>query len=230
MTTLTSPTTPPRATERLLEALGADAEFRDALLGDLAEEHAIRAAYDGERAARRWYRREALRVAPHLLRDGARRLGWRGVGRLAGIVLTSYVFTTLICLAVAATAWGVAALLGYGPDRLPIATHTLPGAGLLTLVLVVSAAVPVLGGYIAAALDDRTPLVAALALGTAWSGVFLGVLALATVLHLPEPAVPAWVRVCQLALVLSGAALGGALRVHRTRAPGRTTLHASAGE
>lgn len=40
-----------RAVERLLEALGAEPEFRDALLGDLTEELAIRAAYDGERAA-----------------------------------------------------------------------------------------------------------------------------------------------------------------------------------
>lgn len=81
-TQLTSPAPPvPRAAERLLEGLGADAEYREALLGDLAEEYATRLAYDGPGAARRWYRREALRVAPHLLRDWTRRLRWRGAAR-----------------------------------------------------------------------------------------------------------------------------------------------------
>ena len=48
-----TPRRPPKTAEPLLEALGAEPEFRDALLGDLTEELAIRAAYDGERAARR---------------------------------------------------------------------------------------------------------------------------------------------------------------------------------
>ncbi|HEX7242371.1 MAG TPA: permease prefix domain 2-containing transporter, partial [Longimicrobiaceae bacterium] len=64
---MTAPQTPPRTAERLLEALGAEPELRDALLGDLAEDFATRAADQGERAARRRYWREALRAAPYLL-------------------------------------------------------------------------------------------------------------------------------------------------------------------
>lgn len=60
---------PPRAAERALIALGANSEFSDAVVGDLAEEFALRARWDGERAARRWYVREGVRVAPYLLRD-----------------------------------------------------------------------------------------------------------------------------------------------------------------
>ena len=64
----------PHRMERLLEALGADTEVRDAVIGDLAEEFAIRAEMDGVGAARRWYFRESLRVAPYLVRDW-----WRGL-------------------------------------------------------------------------------------------------------------------------------------------------------
>ena len=42
---------PPRVAEAVLESLGAQPEFRDDVLGDLAEELAIRAGWDGERAA-----------------------------------------------------------------------------------------------------------------------------------------------------------------------------------
>jgi|SRR5688500_1987509 len=48
-------TRPPRLAEAILESLGAQPEFRDDVLGDLAEELAIRSAWDGEREARRWY-------------------------------------------------------------------------------------------------------------------------------------------------------------------------------
>ena len=75
-------TSPPRYAERLLEALGADPYLREVVLGDLAEEHALRAQWEGEPAARRWYDREGLRAVPFLLRGWWRRL--RPAGRVAG--------------------------------------------------------------------------------------------------------------------------------------------------
>lgn len=54
------------AAERLLAALGVDPAFSEALLGDMAEERALRVARDGATAARLWYVREALRAAPHV--------------------------------------------------------------------------------------------------------------------------------------------------------------------
>lgn len=61
------PPQPPRLAQRLL-ALVALSEQRSALLGDLAEEYAFRAGLYGQRAAQRWYWRQARRsAAPFLL-------------------------------------------------------------------------------------------------------------------------------------------------------------------
>jgi len=83
----------PPGGEALLQALRADPAFADAVLGDLAEEYALRAARDGVGAARWWYARDALRSAPHLVRSAVRYLGPRGRARLvasfAGVVLAS---------------------------------------------------------------------------------------------------------------------------------------------
>src|SRR4051812_28744811 len=81
----------PRHVEALLQSLGADREFTDDVLGDLAEEFYVRCRWDGVTAARRWYYGQALRTAPHLLRDWGRRLQMRDTaplawGFLAGLV------------------------------------------------------------------------------------------------------------------------------------------------
>jgi hypothetical protein len=225
MTTPTSPITPPRAAERLLEALGAEAEFRDALLGDLAEEHAIRAAYDGERAAGRWYRREALRVAPHLVRDGARRLGWRGVRRLAGVVLTAYTAAHFVHIALSGTMMqGVVLLAGnphtpryYGSLQLSWA-HPIRGALALAMLLTFTALAPVVSGFVAASTEDEAPLFPALALGALQLGLLCIQLAVGLPgptgpAWLPGPSVPAWVLGCQCVLVVAGPAVGAVLRI-----------------
>jgi hypothetical protein len=63
--------TVPRAplVERLLRSIGAERAFVDDVLGDLVQERARRAADEGAAAARLWYLREALRSAPHLVRN-----------------------------------------------------------------------------------------------------------------------------------------------------------------
>jgi hypothetical protein len=85
--------------ERLLLRLHADPAFAEAVLGDLEEEYALRAAQHGGRAARRWYAREALRSAPHLVRNSvSRRLSYLSARErsliaayvAAGILLTSF--------------------------------------------------------------------------------------------------------------------------------------------
>jgi hypothetical protein len=196
--------TPPRTAELLLEALGADAELRDAVVGDLAEEFAIRAAYDGVRPARRWYWHEALRTAPHLLRAWARHLRARDVAQLAGVVLTSYVLLVALAALVAGFAYVVMTVLGIAPEpHRPAVTDSLR----LALALPIGAVVAVTGGYIAALLGRRAPLVGSLALGAVWSCVFLG--AAATV-----GGVPAWYRAAVPLVVLAGTAAGGLLRVH----------------
>lgn len=86
-------------TEALLESLGADPAFAEDVLGDLAEEYALRAEQDGVAAARRWYAREALRSAPHLVRNAIRHLGPRGRARLAVLFTGVVVASTLVLIA-----------------------------------------------------------------------------------------------------------------------------------
>jgi putative ABC transport system permease protein len=62
--------TPPRLAERGLGLLEPDADWRDAILGDLREEFLIMAERHGARYARRWYWAHALGIALH--RAGAR--------------------------------------------------------------------------------------------------------------------------------------------------------------
>lgn len=202
---------PPRRTELLLEALGAEAGFRDALLGDLAEEFAALAQTDGVGAARRWYYREAISATPHLLRVWWRRLRLRDVGNLAGVVLASYVFWAVLAVFFLAIVSSVATALGLPQD-----SHFLARSGqLVPLVGLLLAAVGgFAGGRIAAWLDERAPLTTALAFGVVWScaGLSVGAILGNT---------PVWYRVSAAVAVLVSAVLGG---VHRALTAPRSSL------
>lgn len=202
---------PPRRTELLLEALGAEPGFRDALLGDLAEEFATLAQTDGVNAARRWYYREAISATPHLLRVWWRRLRLRDVGNLAGIVLSSYVFLVMLAGFVLITVHSVATTLGLPQD-----SHLLARSG--RLVPLVGLLMAVVGGFaggrIAAWLDERAPLTNALALGVIWS---CAVLSMGAILG----NTPVWYRVSAALAVLVCTVLGG---VHRALTAPRSSL------
>ena len=85
----------PSTLDRLLIAIGADPGFADAVLGDLAEEHALRAARDGAAAARTWYIVESLRSVPHLLQSRARR-----ATRAECVRLTAYLAVATLAAAI----------------------------------------------------------------------------------------------------------------------------------
>jgi hypothetical protein len=104
---------PPPA-EGWLRALGADPAFAEAVLGDLAEEFAERAARDGVGPARRWYAREALRSAPHLLRSWLRRAGPHQRARVAAYVAAGVVGTAVLVLALRSIGAGPPARLEAG--------------------------------------------------------------------------------------------------------------------
>ena len=95
---------PPRSSEplmaRILRHLGADPEFADAVLGDLAEEYTYRTERDGRNSARWWYAGEAIRSAPHFVRSWYRysQVHARGqiVAVFAGIAATSFVVVLAI--------------------------------------------------------------------------------------------------------------------------------------
>lgn len=58
--------------ERLLDVLGAESPLAEDVIGDLAEEYALRRERDGAARARWWYAREAVRAVPHLLSSALR--------------------------------------------------------------------------------------------------------------------------------------------------------------
>jgi len=202
-------TAPPRRVELLLEALGVPTPFRELLLGDLAEEFALRADRDGLGAARRWYYRESIRATPYLLRSWIRRVRARDLTHLGGVVLSSYVFLAMLGGFLAATVLSVVVAFGLAPDLRLLR----PGDPLLLAIgLPLGVAGAMTGGYIAAWLHHRAPLVGALALGVVWSCVDLSVLAIAT-------SAPLWYWLAVPIVVLVGTATGGALRVCTSRSP-----------
>lgn len=87
-----------RATDRLLSALGADPAFVEAVLGDLAEEHAMRTARHGARAAHAWYLRESLRSAPHVLASALTRRPWFFARYVMGLGIVAATLVALIAL------------------------------------------------------------------------------------------------------------------------------------
>jgi hypothetical protein len=205
-------TAPPRRAELLLEALGAPTAFRDALLGDLAEEFARRADRDGPGAARRWYYRESIRATPHLLRGWMRGVHARDLTHLAGVVLSSYVFLVMLAGFLAASVLSVIVAFGLAPDLRLLR----PGDPLLLAIgLPLGVAAAMMGGYIAAWLHYRAPLVGALALGVVWSCVDLSVLAIATT-------TPLWYWLAVPVAVVAATATGGILRVCTSRSPAST--------
>ena len=105
-------TLPPRAVESLLAGLGAAADYRDAVLGDLTEEFAQRVRDDGLGSARAWYYREAARSAPHLLGSWLRSVRGAGLGRLLGVAVTSVVLAAVASAMIAGMLIGLAREIG----------------------------------------------------------------------------------------------------------------------
>lgn len=88
--------------ERLLRAIGADPRLTEEMFGDLAEEYALRATWNGIAAARWWYGCEVLRSAPHFLRSWSRYASRYERARLTA-VLGGLAFTSLVILIVLLT-------------------------------------------------------------------------------------------------------------------------------
>ncbi|HYD53400.1 MAG TPA: permease prefix domain 2-containing transporter [Gemmatimonadaceae bacterium] len=157
----TPPAPPPRTAELLLETLGAAPELRDAIVGDLAEEYAWLVDATTVRDARRWYWREALRAVPHLLRSSMRAATWGDVRRRAGIVLSAfaigYVFMKIGGLGIH-LAW-----------RAPWTVESMPA--IIAVSRAVWTAATLGAGYVAARIDERTPLLSAMSLALLFMSV-----------------------------------------------------------
>jgi hypothetical protein len=196
---------PPRGVERLLEGLSANAAFRDAILGDLAEEFGRRVDRDGVFAARRWYYRESIRTAPHLVHDWARGLTGPDIRRSLNIICASYVFSIVLVFFMLLTLTTLLTGLGFSRETVG---QTRIGPLMPTIGLAIAVVGSVFGGYIAAWLDDRTPLVSAIALGIVWSCVNV-----ATSLTILHPHEELWYRVSVSVAYLGCATIGGSLKI-----------------
>jgi hypothetical protein len=212
--------TPPRVAESLLEALGAAPDYREAVMGDLAEEFEVRAQRDGEGAARSWYVREAAYAVPALLRSAARNVRGRALMHLVGLALTAFVLSRFVIGFVLILALRVlqSADTGTGDFMWVILALKVP-LGLVSVVL---------AGYIAAWLHERAPLVAAMMLGGLW--VVTGIAASAILVaagvfpnQVPVMANP-WLQLANAILLIVGTTTGGVLRVISSRLPPRHSL------
>jgi hypothetical protein len=206
--------TPSPRVEALLHALGADAPYREAILGDLAEEFAIRAEEQGVAEARRWYRRQAIRTAPHLLHQWALRLTGFDIAQLLAFTFIYLFVGTAIRLAMQ-----TAVVLSFGvrPDNLYVvgfAWHDLVMAGAPDVAFgyLACAIAFVLVGYVLCRLEPRAPLATAVVVGCAVAGVSGAGLAL-------NDGLPLWLRLTLPPLFAAGTIVGAALYAVRNAAP-----------
>jgi hypothetical protein len=157
---------PPRTLESVLASLGAQPDFRDAVIGDLAEEFGEHAQRDGADAARRWYYREALRAIPHLVRSWARSVNRQELARVGGILVTAYTIVVIATVIAAGMARGLLASLGFSRTSPLPWSDPLLSAVMMIGLLMLGALWCVFAGYVVAWLDSRTPIIAATALVT----------------------------------------------------------------
>jgi hypothetical protein len=219
---------PPRIVATILGALGAEPDFRDAVIGDLAEEFAQRADRDGHERARRWYYREALRASPHLVSSSVRSRGFRGLTHRIGIAMSAYTIT-LVCMLIS---WViVASVLRQAGASIPGITvpRTAPyqPANILFVALALTdLGMAVFAGFLAAYFDSEAPLLGATVLGTIWVGfglVLRFVVASPAVPPNGAMLIPGWFFAIVLPAIGCGVITGGLLRV-RQRARGETLI------
>ena len=208
---------PPRTAEMVLASLGAEPDFRDAVIGDLAQEFVERAERHDPSSARRWYYREAIRATPHLLRSWMRSAQRHELARIGGVVVTAY---TILLITVGVT-WAMAraAAAGLGVSvRPPLLPSTDPQLSSTVLgLLLLGVAVWTFAGYLAAWLDARTPFVSATALAAAGIGVAVAV-AVASHRTGPFLGAPVLLRVAaSIVQVFGGTIAGAILRVRSAR-------------
>jgi hypothetical protein len=193
----------PRRAERLLEALGADTDFREWVIGDLAEEFEIRVQWDGRKAARRWYYRECFRVAPYLLRDWARNLRLKQVGYLGLVVVCATAGTLVLDVAVRLVLNNLLVITkGMTLGDVPTRTVVFP-----SFMLIWTAVDGLFAGYVAAHVGRRAPLPSAMLVALTWMGLML-----LSGWH----TVPAWFLALNVTMMAAGTIAGGAMTALRS--------------
>ncbi|NOT10080.1 MAG: hypothetical protein HOP28_17950 [Gemmatimonadales bacterium] len=187
----------PRLAESLAAFLVPDDERGRAVLGDLAEMHAVQVKNVGAGGAARWYWSEVLRSTPAFLRSGLAERGLTGlllrsIPAVLGGFLTLFVMVTL-------GEW-LLGLVGLGGQRF--------------FSLAVAAAYGVGGGWVAAVLGGQGPRQHALALG-----ISCATFGTVSYFFAPVPP-PMWYWFGLQAVVIPSTLLGGYVRWRAVRRPG----------
>jgi hypothetical protein len=195
----------PRRAERFLEALGASPEFGDAVIGDLAEEYALREAWDGPRDARRWYHRECWRVAPYLMRDWWRNLRGRDVRSMARALALASIASFFVDRVTHFALFDVLERAGF-PS---FGTSAL--VWMFLTVQTVNFSLGAFGGYVAARLKRDAPIPAAIAFGGLW--LVFGLMYIAAMEYGSFGVIA--ISAVNLSVVFAGTLFGGVLGASR---------------
>ena len=193
---------PPLLAELVLAELAGDRDTRDAVLGDMAEEHEARCVDVGSVAAARWYWRQTLASVLPLGAAALRRAQAGAWARVAVAVVAGYAALILLMLLSDAGLARVMTWLGAG------STAGWP----LAASLGIGGICAVAGGWITAAVGRRAPLASAAALGAAFVAVNL------IALFAGASRGPRWYWVAFGIVVLHGSVAGGLLRLRQQRA------------
>ena len=153
---------------------------REALMGDLTEEYALRASASCSSAALKWCLRQVFASAPPLLWTTVTRSGWIST---AGVALLAYIAVGAVELAV---------------NHVFALSSGHPGAAYNPLGMVVTFPLVVLIGYCAAALRRRAPIV----LGA------MMLCAVTLMTFSSTEAVPAWYRAAYFVVGPAAALIG----------------------
>jgi hypothetical protein len=183
--------------ESILEGLGARASFREAILGDLSEEFAIRAEKDGLSLARRWYYRESIRAVPHLVRDWCRHLRACDIRDFARVTIVSLLSVAALGVVLRLIAHALVLAGVASPEQFE------PEAAWRSVGLLLAFTSAVIGGYVAARMYPKAPVVIAVGFGAVWACLNAAALLLAPeTVHAPQ-------AFGMAAGILGGTAAGG---------------------
>lgn len=194
----------PNGVHRIISAIAANPEVRDAMLGDLDEEYQIRAERDGIAAANRWCWREAVRSL-----FGALRHSVPNLSATITSVLPAMLWGSLIAfLASVALAMVMFPVTLYAPfDKAVVVTG---------LSIVERFITSIMGGYEAARAGTKAPLWSAVAAGLFPTAVLFSIAAL-TIIPSQVGAVVLVSAVANIVLV-PGSLAGGILQQAQQRA------------
>jgi hypothetical protein len=156
----------PNGAHRIISAIAANPEVREAMLGDLDEEYQIRAERDGIAAANRWCRREAVRSLFGALRHSVPNLS----------TIFSSVLPAMLWGSTIAFLASLAVTLVISPVTLFAPFNT--AAAVTGLSIVARFTTSIMGGYEAARVGTKAPLWSAVAAGLFPTAVLYSIAAL----------------------------------------------------